>query len=175
MSAYNSIDEAYANAVQVLTDAANSDGLGIVELEAILSDVDAAYEDTESWFDWGESEAGAFWANLAARSVYWSAFSDDRQARIDAWLAQVPVAVASSAQTVEDQSYYTIAAGTVEASAAVLVPLASRPTNRRDDMKSRRGGRGGGGRWGGCPRICYWKRTRFQASSSGLSLLVAGH
>ena len=118
MSAYNSIDEAYANAVQVLTDAANSDGLGIVELEAILSDVDAAYEDTESWFDWGESEAGAFWANLAARSVYWSAFSDDRQARIDAWLAQVPVAVASSAQTVEDQSYYTIAAGTVEASAA---------------------------------------------------------
>jgi hypothetical protein len=120
VSAYNNIDEARDSALSVLSAAADSDGLPGYAKDAVLADVNAAYDESSSWLDWGESEAGAFWTALANRAISWGVFSDARQERIDAWLVQAGKAVASSAATADEQSYITIGTGTITESAEDL-------------------------------------------------------
>lgn len=121
MSAYNDIDEARESALTTLQ--AIGARYNSETSEWLSSEVERAYEASESWYDWGESEAGAFWAALASYAQTWKSsagLSDSDYSKIVAWLAAAGYAVESSERSAEAQSVYSVVSDTVVASATDL-------------------------------------------------------
>jgi len=117
VSAYNDIEEAREEAYRTFMGAADADSLTSSARAQIQESIEAAYEGSASWFDWGESEAGNFWALLGADTALLAVYTPTRAALLRQWLESAGVAVASSAMATEAASFQTLVLGTAEGSA----------------------------------------------------------